>query len=321
MQLIVAKTGLYSFNISSYDYSFMKGLRYLIMIVQPKCPEQLVRLLKEKPLVLYGMGGAGMRIAEWCDSHEISYVFADRDFIKKQKETNKIVISPDELKKQFADTNIAVTSIIYCDEIMANLEKLGFRQEQILSYKIFMPEQDLMWSDLDDTIDWDLMQYRMRMISEWIDLSSHSIADYGAGQMHLKAYLKKEIIYYPIDYIRRTEETILCDFNQGSFPDLTTDTSVCCGVLEFIYTSEQLLHHICAKTTKQIIISYLTRDRFPSIEGRRASAYVSDLTENQIIKLMQENGYSLDKKVPDPVKEECTVFLFVKDLGSEVNFT
>lgn len=284
------------------------------MIVKPENPEQLIRLLKEKPLVLYGMGGAGMRIAEWCDLHKIPYCFTDRDFANKQKETIKTVISPNELKTRFPDANVAVTSIVYCDEITANLEQLGFQRNQILSYKIFMPEKAIMWSDLDDNIDWDLMQHRMRMISEWIDSTVRSVADYGAGKMHLRAYLNANIKYYPIDYIRRTEETILCDFNKEDFPNLQTDTSICCGVLEFIHTAEQLLHRVCKNTTRQIILSYFTLDKFPSVEGRRTSAYVSDLTERRIIDIMQENGYCLDKKVPDPVKHDCTVYLFVKAL-------
>lgn len=256
-----------------------------------------------------------MRIAEWCDLYKISYCFADRNFTEKQKETDKIVISPDELKSLFPDANIAVTSIIYNDEITANLERLGFRQDQILSYKIFMPEKEIMWSDLDNNIDWDLMQYRMQMISKWIDSEVHSLADYGAGKMHLRSYLTADIKYYPIDYIRRTEETVLCDFNEGEFPDLQTDASICCGVLEFIYTAEELLCHVCENTMRQIIIAYLTLDKFRSIEGRRASAYVSDLTEQEIIDIMWDNGYCLDKKVPDPVKQDCTVYSFMKDLG------
>lgn len=286
------------------------------MIVKPKDPERLIRLLKDKPLVLYGAGGAGMRIAEWCDLHGIQYCFVDRNFADKQKETNKSVISPDELKTRFSEANVAITSIIYSDEIMENLERQGFKPDQILSYKTFMPEKTIMWSDLDNNIDWDLMQHRMVMISKWIDSEVHSVADYGAGQMHLKCYLKPNIKYYPIDYIRRTEETILCDFNKGNFPILKTDASICCGVLEFIYTAEHLLRSACENTARQIIISYLTLDKFKSIEGRRASAYVSDLTEQQIIDIMQENGYCLDKKVPDPVKHDCTVYSFMKGKDS-----
>lgn len=286
------------------------------MVVKPKNPEQLISLLKEKPLILYGAGGAGMKIAQWCDLHDIQYCFTDRDFSDKQKETGKTVISPDELKRRFPEANIVVTSIVYSNEIFENLKLLGFKKEQILSYKIFMPQDSLTWSDLDNDANWDSMQHRISMISGWIDPEVHSVADYGAGKMYLKSHLKAGVKYYPIDYIQRTEETILCDFNKGSFPDLKTDVSICCGVLEFIHTAEQLLCNVCKNTARQVIISYVTLDKFPNIEGRRASAYVSDLTEQGIADVMRRSGYYLDKKVPDPIKPSYnTLYVYERFQG------
>lgn len=281
------------------------------MIVNPKKPEQLTNLLKSRQLVLYGMGGTGLRIAEWCDEQGVDYIFADRDAKKKQKGTNKTVVLPEVLKNEYSDANIIVSSIIYCDEIAEQLLKMGYKPEQILSYKLFMPE-NIVWSDLDDNIDWDLMRFRVQMFSKWIDEDIKSIADYGAGKMFLKEYLTHSTKYYPIDYIRRTDETIMCDLNLGNFPNIQTDATICSGVLEFITTSESLLKHVCANTNKIIIMSYLTVDKFSSIDGRRTSAYISDLTHNQIIDIMLEGGFSLVKNMPDPVNELCTVYLFKK---------
>lgn len=282
------------------------------MVIRPENPKQLITLLKSAPLVLYGMGGAGVRIAEWCDANDVKYVFADKAALSKAKETDKEVVLPQQIKERYADAHIVVSSIIYFEEIIGELLDMGIPEENILSYKIFMPEK-IMWSDLDDNIDWDLMRFRVAMFSEWITPDVKSVVDYGAGRMFLQEYLAPDVAYYPVDYIYRNEQTILCDLNLGTFPDIPTDVAICSGVLEFIFTAEKLLKHVCAHTSKKIILSYLGVDNFPDIEGRRASAYVSDFSEKQIIDIMNESGFVLEKKVTDPVNHACMVYMFRKE--------
>lgn len=279
------------------------------MIINPQNPIQLIHQLQSAPLVLYGMGGAGLRIARWCDQNKIDYIFADKDADKKQKDTDKTVVLPKVLQEKYSNANIVISSIIYQEEITKELLKLGVNTERILSYKLFMP-QNIVWSDLDDNIDWDLMRFRVEMFSEWITEDIRSVADYGAGKMFLQEYLAPDVKYFPIDYIRRNEQTILCDLNVGDFPKIQADATVCSGVLEFICTAEKLLEHVCDNTSKIVILSYLTIDRFPDISGRRASAYISDLSDKQIVDLMLEKDFVLAKKIPDPINNACTVYMF-----------
>lgn len=283
------------------------------MIINPENPEQLIHLLQSAPLVLYGMGGAGIRIAQWCDENKIDYIFADKDADKKQNDTNKTVVFPKFLQKEYSNANVVISSIIYYDEIIRELLKLGIEEKHILSYKLFMPES-IVWSDLDGNIDWDLMRFRVEMFSEWITADIKSVADYGAGKMFLQEYLNPGIKYYPIDYIRRNEQTILCDLNSGDFPKIKTDATICSGVLEFIYTAELLLKHVCENTNKIVILSYLTIDKFPNIGGRRASAYVSDLSEKQIVDLMASKNFFPEKNISDPINNACTVYMFKRDM-------
>ncbi len=289
------------------------------MIIKPENPQHLINFLKAAPLVLYGMGGAGMRIAKWCDENKIDYIFADRDAEKKQQLVNNVVVSPHLLEVEYKNANIVISSIIYFDEIKKELLKLGVNENRIVSYNLFMP-QDIVWSDLDENIDWDLMRFRVEMFSEWITSEIRSVSDYGAGKMFLQEYLNSDVKYFPIDYIRRNEQTILCDLNLGEFPEIQTDATVCSGVLEFIHTAEKLLEHVCRNTNKMVILSYLTADQFPNIEGRRASAYVSDLTDKQIVDLMESNNFYLEKKLPDPINKACTVYLFKARPNMLLNF-
>lgn len=281
------------------------------MVINPENPKQLIAKIQSAPLILYGMGGAGLRIAQWCDENDIEYVFADRDARKKQNTTNKTVVLPDILKEKYLDSNIVISSIIYYDEITDELIKLGIEKKRILSYKQFMPDH-IMWLDLDNNIDWELMRFRVELFSKWMTNDIKSVADYGAGRMFLQEYLNTDVTYFPIDYIRRNEQTILCDLNLGQFPCIQADATICSGVLEFISTSEKLLKHIGQNTNKMVILSYVTIDKFPDIDGRRASAYISDLSDRQILDFMASSNFFLDKKVPDPLNSACAVYLFRK---------
>lgn len=279
------------------------------MIVKPENVEVLLKQLKSKQLVLYGMGTMGKAIAKWCDSQKIDYIFVDREFLEKQQSTSKIVISPEQLNTDYKDANIVISSNLHYDEITKKLKESGFLDEQLLSYNLFLPK-NIGWSDLDDNIDWDLMKPSVELFSTWINDEVKSLVDYGAGQMYLKKFLSEDVKYYPIDYMKRFEETIVCDLNTGNFPNIKADASICNGVLEFLITAEDLLKHICKNTEQMIIISYMTVDRFPSVDARRASAYVSDLTEQDIINILKIGGFELIKKTHDPLDSTDTIYIF-----------
>ena len=103
------------------------------MIIDPKDPSKLIKKLKEKKLVLYGVGGAGINIAKWCDENNIDYVFADRNALEKQKNTDKPIYLPDDLPVKCPNSNIVISSVVYFDEIKENLLKMGLPEENILS--------------------------------------------------------------------------------------------------------------------------------------------------------------------------------------------
>lgn len=281
------------------------------MVIKVENPEQLKKQLVSKPLVLYGMGTIGMQIAAWCDSQHIEYIFADRSALKKQKLVEKRVITPEVLKSDYMDANIVISTNIYFDEIKTFLLTNGFHETEILSYAQFLPKK-IIWEDLEDNIDWGLMRPSVELFSQWLDPEICSVVDYGAGQMYLKTFLQPDVTYYPIDYIKRFDETIVCDLNTGDFPDLQADASVFNGVLEFLTTAVDLLKYACSRTARMIIISYMTADKFPNITARRTSGYVSDLTETQIVQLLCQNGFRLSKKASDPLDSTDTIYMFEK---------
>lgn len=53
------------------------------MTVKVDKPHELKERLKERRLILYGMGTIGMEISQWLDQQEIEYIFADKNAHKK----------------------------------------------------------------------------------------------------------------------------------------------------------------------------------------------------------------------------------------------
>ena len=282
------------------------------MTVRVENPQGLKTVLTRRRLVLYGMGTIGMEISRWLDQQGIRYIFADKDAQEKQRAVGKPVISPQVVTSQYQDANIVIATNIYFDEIKALLLEHGFSEEQIISYAVFIPSNTV-WADLEDSIDWSLMRPSVELFSQWLDADDRSVADYGAGQMYLKTFLPQDAAYFPVDYLQRFAETIVCDLNTGSFPDLDVDVSVLNGVLEFLVTAEALLLHACRKSGKKVILSYMTKDRFPNQDARRASGYVSDLTEKRILHIMNTCGFRLAKREPDPLDATDTIYLFVRE--------
>lgn len=279
------------------------------MVIKVDDPEKLKKRLTEKSLILYGVGTMGLGISEWLDQQGIFYILADKNAARKQAELDREVLAPEGVIERFQHANVIISTNLYFDEIKNKLLESGFLEEQILSYTLFVP-QNIVWRDLEDNIDWKLMRPSVELISRWLDESDRSVADYGAGQMYLKSFLRPGVSYYPIDYFKRFEETIVCDLDRGVFPDIEADVSVLNGVLEFISTTEPLLLHVCSRTKSKVILSYMTVDHFPSIEARRASGYVSDLTEKEIMERLKSCGFSLFERMPDPLDASDTIYLF-----------
>lgn len=282
------------------------------MLIQPKDPEGLRARLTERPLALFGMGGMGAKIIAYCDAHHIPIACLVDNNTEKQEQgqDGRKVLSPQEMRAAYPNANVLISSAVFFHEIKKQLEDLGVPADQILSYTLFIAE-NVTWSALDEGADWKRMRMRNRDVAMWIDENVHSVIDYGAGEMFLKTLLSAGCAeYYPIDYIRRSDETIVCDLNAGDFPDISADVAVLTGILEFVTTAESLLRHVSATTKQKIILSYMTLEKFPDIEGRRISAYVNHFTEQEVIDLMAQNGFALKEHHPDPSHEVDTLFLF-----------
>lgn len=284
------------------------------MIIKPDNSKELIKKLKEKELILYGMGDTGMRIAEWCQNQQIDFYMSDKNIQRKNGPLyeNVKVVAPQDILKKYRDAMIVITSMVYEEEITADLLRLGVDEERIISSRIFMPKE-VTWKDIEggSKADFELMKQRIDMVAEWgVFQGIKSIADYGCGNRFVEKKLSEGILYYPIDYIDRGEGTILCDFNQDKFPEIYAEVSLCLAMLMYIVPAVELIEHICRHTEKTVVFSFVILEGFPNIEARRKSGMVQDFTADQIVDIFNENGFRLvDRK--DDMKGNTIMALFL----------
>lgn len=91
-----------------------------------------------------------------------------------------------------------------------------------------------------------------------------SVLDLGGGFQNLNKYLVSAE-YYSMDNYKCTEDTIVADFNNGEFPEITNcevDYIVCQGILEYIKDPEKFLREI-RKYGKILLITYRESEGTP----------------------------------------------------------
>lgn len=152
---------------------------------------------------------------------------------------------------------------------------------------------------------------RIREMAESIDPGDRSVCDIGCGQEWLRDFLPPGIKYYPVDYTKRSDETIVCDLNKKELPPEAAmqGTIFCSGVLEYIVDYSWFLKSI-GQHSKKIILSYCTREEIPDFSVRTGLAWKNHLISSEIVDIMQDCGFSLAKT---SMYNKNSIFVFIKN--------
>ncbi len=113
-----------------------------------------------------------------------------------------------------------------------------------------------------------------------------SLMDVGCRKdKFLKTITPPPIAYYPVDYEAHDDEVIACDFNED-FPDIKVDTCFCAFTAEFVEHLPQFLANMCNAAQKQILMWCRPIDRDQSPAYRWKNPFLTDYTEEFLIKTM-----------------------------------
>jgi hypothetical protein len=149
--------------------------------------------------------------------------------------------------------------------------------------------------------DWKEYEYfdkrwknRIEHMSRLID-DERSFLDLGCGKMWLKEFLPKDGVYYGSDYKVRDENTIVCDFNNGQFPDITVDCCFASGVLEYINDLDNFFRQVY-KTSRSFIFSYCPVEMQSDITFRMSLGWRNHFSRSTILEYLKNNKFIPSKE-------------------------
>ena len=111
--------------------------------------------------------------------------------------------------------------------------------------------------------------------------------DFGAGEQDLRDLLP-DSRYVPVDMVKMTPDTRLCDFNAGKWPRIAEkfDVVVAAGVLEYAKDPAAVLRHLKGYGTT-ILLVYLRKPWF--------HPWPKFLTPDDLVKVAKAEGLTIER--------------------------
>lgn len=142
-----------------------------------------------------------------------------------------------------------------------------------------------------------------------------SLIDLGCRKnKSVKSFCPEAVKYYPVDFQKHDDEIIACDFNEGEFPNIKADACLCALTAEYVELLPQFLNNMCNATGKQILMWCRPFDRELNPKYRWENPFLTDFTEEFLIKTMQENHFELNKQYPNDRYPSVILYDFRKNL-------
>jgi hypothetical protein len=165
---------------------------------------------------------------------------------------------------------------------------------------------------------WEELEYfdeswkkRIKVMASFI-APGESVIDLGCGKMWLKPLLKNNT-YWPVDYRRRDEKTVLANFNRHQYPDIRADVAFLSGTLEYIEDYEWFVRQVSSRSSR-CIVSYCTTEYHPDLKVRIRKAWKSHLSRSTLVRLFARNGMHLDAE--STAVAGNPIFVFSRGRGS-----
>jgi hypothetical protein len=179
-------------------------------------------------------------------------------------------------------------------------------EERILRTQKFIYEQSTdidRWSDHQNfPSQWSL---RAKVASKHFE-PSWRILDIGCGSMELERELPNSAVYVPADIVVRDSRTIICDLNNGCYPNVEADCVVLLGVLEYIHLPQHILSQIALRWPR-LLLSYNCAERDAG-RNRLAHGWFNSLRTCDILDTANDVGFFLQSMVPFGDKERIFFF-------------
>ena len=121
-----------------------------------------------------------------------------------------------------------------------------------------------------------------------LNLTSPRIADYGCGKQTLRRFLEDDSTYIPFDFVQRSPDTRIRDFNRNDPPG-HFDVGCCLGVLEYLDEPLRVLRRLI-ESNAFVVFSY----NGPTEHSRRhLEGWINALTFDQLESCIKDCGSTI----------------------------
>lgn len=169
-------------------------------------------------------------------------------------------------------------------------------------------EKEVKWKEIE-YFD-EVWKNRIEMMAKYIK-PDFSVLDLGCGKMWLKNFLAPTNTYFGSDYLSRSEDTIVCDFNKYEFPDKNVDCIFISGCMEYVNDVNWFVQSV-ESHSNYVVLSYCLMEHFPNLEVRKQNAWVNHLTNSDVIELFKKNNFELLEETI--TKTNNSIFFFKKNV-------
>jgi len=164
------------------------------------------------------------------------------------------------------------------------------------------------------TNEWKEMEYfdegwksRISQMAKFIPQGA-SVVDYGCGKMWLKEYLSASSEYSGVDYQKRDESTIVCDFNAMEFPKISAQVAFVSGCLEYVEKPDWFVSLI-SEYHEQCVISYCSTYYFNDFKQRKNLGWKNHLSESELKELFKRHHMNLVSQDNTPTNNKLFNFM------------
>lgn len=154
----------------------------------------------------------------------------------------------------------------------------------------------------------DEWRRRLSLMSSYIDNGS-VVVDLGCGRQWLKEFLSRSCQYIPVDYVSRSPDTVVCDFNLYEFPNVYADVVFVSGVLEYMADVDWFIEQAANHAERKVIISYCCSNGSDG-RSRRKNNWVNDISFHDVESRFKKHGMFLKSHADI---DGNTIFLFSRN--------
>ncbi|MCL2575622.1 MAG: hypothetical protein FWE33_04235 [Defluviitaleaceae bacterium] len=261
--------------------------------MKPTTLEGFKNLLKDSEFVIFGTGKAAVRLWGVLGKLGLSPVaFLDNYIYGIEKNSGLPIFKPTEYNWGNKRTLVLLSIVTdsKSDEVFKQLINQGISEDLMMTLEEVaqaLISVDITWQNTDEnTFDWSRNNHRIEEMAKMIGGNITSVADLGCGNQHLKSLLSSSFKYVPIDYISRSEDTVVLDFNNDILPQISVDCMFLSGIISYIEDLPNFFDWVCTGAAKQIVIGHrypysAAKEKFFSMTASPSFDEVKDFVCNR----------------------------------------